>query len=293
MKAELLLEAGCTLGEGIQWNPETERLYWTDIHGRRFWSCDAEGGAVESVALMERLGSFAFDPAGRILAAFESGLFRWDPAADRLDRLTDFEPELATTRLNDGRCDRQGRFVVGGMNEDGLKPASTLTRYADGRLEVLARGIGCSNSIAFAPDGRWMWFADTPTREIRRAPYDPETGALGPWEVVLKTRRPGGFPDGSAVDADGNLWNARFNGSAVVEVTPAGEERRRVEVGAAQVTCCCFGGPQLDRLYITTAREGLSEAEIAADPLAGAIFVAEPGATGLPEDRYAHPLFPG
>ncbi|MEM9011556.1 MAG: SMP-30/gluconolactonase/LRE family protein [Pseudomonadota bacterium] len=292
MQAELLVRSDCILAEGIQWNPVTERVYWTDIHGRSFWSCDADGGNVRSVETIERLGSFAFDPAGHILAAFESGLFRWDPEGDRLDRLTDFEPDQPSTRYNDGRCDRQGRFLVGGMNEDGLKPTSSLTRYAGGQVATLATDIGCSNSICFSPDGATIYFADSPTAEIRQASYDPESGAVGTWSVLLKLAEGEGFPDGSSVDAEGHLWNARFNGADVVEVRPDGSTGRRVTLPVPQVTCCCFGGPALDRLYITTAREQMSEADVAANPLSGCIFVAEPGATGLLEDRYAERLFP-
>ena len=92
MKADLLIDCANILGEGVQWNADHQRVWWTDIHGRMLWSCDADGGQIERIATPERLGSFAFDPVGHLLGAFESGLFRWDPEKDRLDRLTDFEP---------------------------------------------------------------------------------------------------------------------------------------------------------------------------------------------------------
>ncbi len=297
LEAELLLDCRCELGEGIQWRGDTQRLYWTDIHGKRFWSCDAEGGAVETVDLPERLGCFAFDPAGAILAAFESGLFRVDPATWQRERLSAFEPDRPTTRYNDGRCDRQGRFLAGGMNEDGLKPVSSLSRYgaAEGGetlgVETLAAGIGCSNAIAFSPDGRRLYFADTPARTIWAYDYDPAGGPLGLRAVFAEMAEDEGFPDGACVDAEGRLWNAQFNGARVQCFTADGERRTRVRLPVPQVTCCCFGGPDLDRLYITTAREDMSEADVAAAPLSGSLFVAAPGATGLEEVRFAAPLF--
>ncbi len=290
MQADLLIDCGCILGEGVQWNIRQQRLWWTDIHGRTLWSCDAEGGDIARITTMERLGSFAFDPDDNLLAAFESGLFRWDLEADRLERLTDFEPDQPRTRYNDGRCDRQGRFVVGGINEDGLQPTSSLTRF-DGTVQTLRGAIGCSNSICFSPDGRWMYFADTPTKTILRFPYDPETGALGPEQAFFVVDGKAGFPDGTCVDADGALWNARFHGARVQQIMPDGTEGTRIDLPVPQVTLACFGGPKLDRLYITTAREGMTDAQVAAVPLSGGLFIAEPGAVGLPEDRYAHRLF--
>ena len=293
MKAELLVDAQCTLAEGIQWRIDQQRLWWTDIHGFALWSCDGEGGSVKRHQTPERLGSFAFDPAGHLLCAFESGLFRWDLEGDRLDRLTDFEPTHPTSRMNDGRCDRQGRFVAGGIDEDGLKPTSSVMRYGAGRAETILTGIGCTNSICFSPDEQWMYFADTPTVQIRRYAYEPETMRLGGFDLFFDGQNVGGFPDGSCIDRDGAVWNARFNGGCVQQILPDGSIGQRISVDAPQVTCACFGGERLDRLFITTARENMSEQDIAAHPHSGGIFVAEPGAVGLPEDRFADRLFPG
>ncbi len=291
MKADLLVDCANSLGEGVQWNADHQRVWWTDIHGRKLWSCNADGADVTKIETAERLGSFAFDPDNNLLAAFESGLFRWDLERDRLDRLTDFEPMHPTSRYNDGRCDRQGRFLAGGIDEKDVRlQTSTLTRYA-GAVELLREGIGCANSICFSPDGRWMYFADTPTLKILRFPYDPMTGALGPEEVFFTVNADDGYPDGSCVDANGALWNARFHGSRVQQIHADGTEGLRIDVDAPQVTCACFGGARLDRLFITTARENMTEKTIAASPHSGGLFVAEPDATGLLESRFASRLF--
>lgn len=291
MKADLLVDCANILGEGVQWNEDHQRVWWTDIHGSKLWSCNADGGDVASIETAERLGSFAFDVDNNVLAAFETGLFRWNLESDRLDRLTDFEPKHATSRLNDGRCDRQGRFVVGGIDEKSVtRQTSSLTRY-DGSVEVLREGIGCSNSICFSPDGRWMYFTDTPTRKILRFPYDPVTGAMGPEEVFFEVTGKDGFPDGSCVDVDGALWNARFHGGRVQQIHADGTEGLRIDVDAPQVTSACFGGPGLDLLFITTARENLPADVLAAAPKSGGLFVAEPGVKGLPETRFAQQLF--
>ncbi|MEM7188993.1 MAG: SMP-30/gluconolactonase/LRE family protein [Pseudomonadota bacterium] len=291
MKAELLVDAKCILAEGIQWREDQQRLWWTDIHGCMLWSCDESGGDVQKLVTPERLGSFAFDPDGHLLCAFESGLFRWNLEGDRLDRLTDFEPTHPTSRMNDGRCDRQGRFVAGGIDEDGLQQTSSVIRYVGGHAETVLDQIGCANSICFSPAGDWMYFADTPTRQIRRFRCDPGTGKLGPAEAFFSDPDTPGFPDGSCIDSAGALWNARFNGSCVQQVHPDGSLGMRVTVDAPQVTCACFGGANYNRLFITTARENMSAEEVAEHPLSGGIFVAETGSSGLPEDRYVERLF--
>lgn len=289
--ATLLVETACLLGEGVQWRGDVQRLVFTDIHGRRLLSCDADGGDLDERALPERLGAFAFDPDGAMLCAFESGLFRFDPDSGERERLTAFEPDQPTTRLNDGRCDRQGRFLVGGIDEDGLRPLSSLIRYRNGAQETLFDGVGCSNALCFAPDGRVMYHASSEKPEIWAYAYDPDTGALGDRQLFARVQVDGAGPDGACVDADGNLWNAEFNGFGVQQHLRGGGLGLRVRLPVPQVTCCCFGGPNLDRLYITTARENMTAEQVAEHPLSGALFVAEVGVRGLPEDGFAERLF--
>lgn len=293
MKADLLIDAQNTLGEGVQWNSDQRRVWWTDIHGCALWSCDADGGSVDMIQTKERLGCFAFDPQNRILAAFESGLYRWDIERDQIEQIAAFEPEHPTSRMNDGRCDRKGRFVAGGIDEDGLKPTSSVVCYDGNEMSTVMRDIRCTNSICFSPDGNWMYFADSPTRVIQRISYDTETGEMGAPETFHTVDSDGGVPDGSCVDAEGALWNARFGGGIVQRILPDGSDDLTVTVGVPQVTCACFGGDQLDRLYITTARENLNQSEIEVAPLSGGLFVCEPGFRGLPEDRFASVLFSG
>ncbi|WP_349370740.1 SMP-30/gluconolactonase/LRE family protein [Salinarimonas sp.] len=296
IEARLLVRTSAVLGEGIQWNPYDGRLWWTDIHGRLLLSCDADGGDLRSRALEERLTAFAFPESGGdvVLAAFASGLFALDLSTGARRRLTAFEPENPATRLNDGRCDPAGAFVVGGMDEAAHQPVSRVIRY-DGVVETpLVTGIAITNSIAFSPDGRTMFLADSPTRTIWRHVRDPQTGALGAREVFATTAEGEGVPDGACVDAEGGLWSARFDGACVQRHLPDGTPDIRVTLPASQVTCCCLGGPNLDRLYITTAREGMTPDAYAREPLAGGIFVADVGAAfgirGLPERRFAGAL---
>ena len=159
LQAELLVDCRNTLGEGIQWNRHDERLYWTDIEERRVWSANAHGEAVDQWTFPERVGAFAFDRNGDLLLALETGLHAFTVATQDLRRLTKFEVDMPTTRMNDGRCDRDGRFIVGGMDEAALGPLSSVVRFApEGIQETLISDVGCTNSICFSPDGTAMYF---------------------------------------------------------------------------------------------------------------------------------------
>ncbi|GGK24177.1 SMP-30/gluconolactonase/LRE family protein [Salinarimonas ramus] len=295
LEARLLVPTGAVLAEGIQWNPDDGRLWWTDIHARLVLSCDADGRDLRSLALPERLTAFAFaaDGSGRTIGAFASGLFVYDPRTGARARLTTFEPDLPQTRMNDGRCDPDGAFVVGGMDEVDLAPVSRVIRFDGAGETTLVSGISITNAVGFSPDGTAMYLADSPTRTIWRFPREPGTGALGERSVFVRLDESEGVPDGACVDAEGGLWNARFDGGCVQRYRPDGTPDIRVTVPARQVTCCCLGGPNLDRLYVTTARESLSPADYANQPLAGGIFVCDlagEGIRGLPERRFAGPL---
>lgn len=287
IRAELLVDCRNTLAEGIQWHPGQARLYWTDILGRSLWSCDAEGGSVETRGFDKRIGSFAFRPDDRILLALEDELALFDPDGGSLTSLVPVEADEPRTRMNDGRADRRGRFVFGGVDEHGLKPYSAVYRFDGRRLTRLFDGVGCANGIAFSPDGARMYFADTAGKTIERISYERD-GALGAQRTFATLDADEGRPDGSCVDAEGGLWT--FNGARVQRFLPDGTRDIRVDLPVSQVTCACFGGAQLDRLYITTARETFTDEQAAAEPTAGGIFVAEVGTAfgvrGLPEERF-------
>jgi len=290
LSARLLVDCRCELGEGIQWNDRLNRLFWTDIHGRQLLTCDADGHDLRKIQLPGRLTAFAFDANNRLLAAFEDGLFlaeRWQNIAAMDTRLSLFEAHIPSTRYNDGRCDRAGRFIVGGMNEDALKPLSSLTQFDAGEVRTLKDQIGCSNSICFSPDGRSMYFTDTATSDIWVYDYDLTSGAIHNARLFVDRDAADGFADGSCVDRHGNVWNARFNGFSVVAFSPIGEQTAIVQVPVPQVTCACFGGSALDHLFITTGRENFSDEDAARFPNSGGVYMAVPGVRGLSESLSA------
>jgi L-arabinonolactonase len=276
----------CVHAEGPVWSDEEQKLYWTDIESRALWRLDPKTGGVTSWTMPEKVCSMAFRERGGLLIAFETGLSFYDLQRRSEQRIADIEPDLPTTRLNDGRCDRQGRFVVGGFDssEKGLSAAYRLD--LDLSLHRLFGGLSSANSTCFSPDGRTMYYADSPQAVIWAFNYDLDTGTPGTRRVFCDFRDQPGIPDGSVIDADGCLWNAQWNGGRVVRYRPDGSIDRIVEVPCRNPTSLAFGGRDLDTLYITTSRLTLTEEEARRQPLAGALLAVRPAVKGLPETRF-------
>lgn len=288
---ELLVDCQNTLGEGIQWSVSKQRLFWTDIQEKKLYCCDEFGGDLTIFDLPERLCSFAFDPDGNLLAAFASGLYRYKLATGDRDLLLAFEPDKEGTRLNDGRCDRAGRFIVGGYNEAGPEPISSVLSFANGLAKVLFKDVKCANGLCFSPNGSVMYFTDTATREIVSFSYDQASGVLSNKQSFAILGDDEGSPDGSCVDAEGGVWNAQFRGGRVQRFLADGSRDIRIDLPVPNATCVCFGGCGLNKLYISTARHKMTEDQLQQYPLSGGVFVVQPGQTGLVEDIYKSSLF--
>jgi len=298
-QAALLLDTKCELGEGATWCARSGRFYWTDIEGARLWRYDPADGRSESFSMPERLATFALCANPRyLLIGLASQLAFFDLETGATQRIVDVEPGI-DTRVNDGRCDREGRFVFGTKDESGrLRTVAGFYRLNRDlsleRLPLPAPAI--SNSIAFSPDGATMYYCDSPTREIRACDYRAD-GGIANDRVFTRLTDATGIPDGSSVDSDGGLWNAQWGGSRVVRYGPDGVETERVDVPTAQPSCVALGGPALarsaggaplDTLYVTSAYAELDAAARAADTLAGGVFVATLARRGVPE-----PVFQG
>ena len=190
-------------------------------------------------------------------------------------------------RCNDGKCDRQGRFWVGTMGDMRRTPRGHLYRLdPQAGLRRVLDGLTIPNGLCWSPDGRTMYFTDSPTRLIWAFPYDPATGTPGERRVFAQVDG-SGVADGATVDAEGCLWSARHGGGRVTRYTPDGRIDREIALPVSQPSCCAFGGPDLGTLFVTTARNGLSADDLAKQPLAGAVLALEPGVRGLAEPRYA------
>lgn len=291
MNAQLAVDGRHELGEGVLWCERTQTVYWTDIHASRLWNHNPQTGATRSWGMPERLCCYAFTAdVERLLIGLESRLAFFNLSTGAITPICDVEQDLPSTRLNDGRCDRQGRFVFGTLNEDPARaPVGSFYRLnTDLTLERLPLpGIAISNSICFSPDGSLMYHCDTLTGRIMCCDYDASTGAVSGQHVFADLSGQPGSPDGSTVDADGHVWNAQWGGARVVRFAPDGSIERIVDIPSEQPSCVAFGGADLSTLYVTTAHEGMSPQKREADALAGALFaVPLNGVRGLPEARF-------
>lgn len=283
---EMMVEAENQLGECVLWCERTSRVFWTDILGAALFAHHPESGKTQKWTMPEPLASFAFTADdGRLLMGLASGLAFFDLSTGQFTPICKVEEGLPT-RLNDGRCDRQGRFVFGTFHEQ--EPRQRIGAYyrldASLALEKLPLpACAIANSICFSPDGETMFYCNSPDRTIRCCDYDAHGGAIGNDRVFVTLAGGAGEPDGSCIDADGYLWNAQWGAGRVVRYAPDGTVDRVIESPALQPSCVALGGPGLATLYVTSARVGMAEPAVHD----GALFrLALPDVCGIPEARF-------
>lgn len=290
------------LGESPCWDAETKRLYWIDAWRAEIHALDPASGETRSAVLASALegrpiGSIGRHAGGGMIAGVKGGFWHLHPDFDRGSGSA--HPVAAVeadrppaNRLNDGKCDRAGRFWCASVNTDHRSPTGALWRLEAGTAPALMQeGLTVGNGIAFSPDDRWMYLADTFTRTVWRYAFDLATGALADRRPFISTDHIRGFVDGATVDADGCYWAALFRGGAVAQFDPDGRLMRHIGLPVANPTMCTFGGAELDILYVTSASRFLDEEQKREQPLAGSLFaIGGLGARGLPEPRFGEGL---
>lgn len=251
------------LGECPLWEPTSGFLYWIDIEGQVMHRYEPATGIDATRGMPGRPGALALGrEPGELVIAMEHELVRW-----RWEEPTVFEPvrtlEAAGTgnRLNDGRTDPAGRFVVGSMWADSAAGAVTGSMYSvdAARSTTLRTDVGCPNGLAFDADRGRVYWTDTPTERVVVADYDPDTGAWENERLFLDYADLPGKPDGACVDSEGGYWSASVYGWAVIRVSPDGTVDERIELPVEKPSMPAFGGPDLDTLYVTTIGPGGSK----------------------------------
>ena len=282
------------LGESPVWDVESRRLYWIDAWRSEVHVLDPTTGGTRCIEFASALagrpiGSIGRHAAGGMIAGVKGGFWHLDLERGAARPIAMVEADRpATNRLNDGKCDRAGRFWCASVNTDHRTPSGALWRLESGSPPVLMQeGLVVGNGIAFGADDRTMYLADTFTRTVWRYEFDLATGALAGQRPFLSTAHISGFVDGATVDADGCYWAALFRGGAVAQFDPDGRLVRHIRLPVSNPTMCAFGGPDLDILYVTSASRFLDEAARRNQPLAGRVFAIEGlGVRGLPEPGF-------
>jgi sugar lactone lactonase YvrE len=272
--ADILVPAGAALGEGPAWNEAGGYLSWVDILGMTLHLTGADGTALASFRFDRHVGAALPAVGGTFLVVLRDGFTTLDPATDTRTHLLDVLADEPDIRFNDAKADPRGRAFAGTMSyEESSTGRGALLRLDPGPSVTPVYGpTSLSNGMGWSPDSRRMYFIDTPTGTVTGFDYDLDTATPHDPQTVVKVET--GAPDGMCVDDDGCLWVALHGGWAVHRYTPAGRLDAVVRLPTANVTSCAFGPG--GRLYITTAANGADQ------PLAGGLFVAEPGVTGPP-----------
>lgn len=279
MRAEQITDPIAYHGEGPAWSPSWGGLRWVDMLAGDFLTLRDD--RIERQHVAEAAAAVRPRRGGGAVIGIERG-FALESPDGQIDPL----PEVWTSpgiRMNEGGCDPQGNFWCGSMAYDQSPGAASLYRLSpEGRVDIMLEGVTVSNGLEWSPDGSLAYYNDTPTGQVAVFDFDPEEGLHN--RRILVELPDGGRPDGLTVDSEGCVWTAVVNGGAVHRYRPDGTLDGIIEVGAGKVTACTFGGENLDRLFITTSQENV---DTAADPLAGALFVAEVGVAGLPIREFA------
>ncbi len=276
------------LGECPLWDDRTQSIYWIDSHDQLVRRLTPATGDYREWLLPSAVGSIALCESGRLLVALVSEFSYLDVATGQLEKMASVDHAEEKIRMNDGRTDRAGRFVAGslvvGRNE---KLGALYQVDAGGKVQVLDKGFAISNGTCFSPDGHWLYFTDSRTRKLMRYPYDTTTGQAGTPTVFNDTEPLGSAGDGATVDSEGHLWTALVDIGKMARFTPEGKLERLIDMPVCYVTCPCFGGPDLDILYVTSISNS-GNALKDDHPDAGALFaIHDTGVQGLPEVRFA------
>lgn len=276
---------GATLAEGPVWHAAERAFYFVDIKGRRLHRCNEDGADRLSWQAPGEIG-FALPMAdGDFICGLPGKLARFT-AAGNFDTVLEIEAQQPGNRCNDGYVDPAGRLWFGTMDNGETAPSGALYRLDARGLQAMDGGIVITNGPCHSPDGKTFYHTDTLGRVVYAYDCAPDGSLSGKREFVRYAHGAPGHPDGSAVDAEGHVWIALFGGSRIERYAPDGTLAATVAMPCPNITKVAFGGADLRTVFVTTARKGMSEAALAAHPLAGGVFTFRVDTPGLPQHRF-------
>jgi sugar lactone lactonase YvrE len=290
LQASLLFKSNNILAEGPLWHAERKSFFWVDIDGKKIQEYSWPDGKTNEWQLDYRV-SLVVQPANEnntLVLAVQGGIASFDLETGTFTWLVDIEKEFTMHRTNDGSCDAAGRLWIGTMHSEFEKEKGALYSLEhDLTLTKRLNSVSIPNGIAWSRDGNRMYFTDTPTQTIQSFLFDVASGELKFEKLAITIDKKNGSPDGMCMDEEGMLWIAQWDGFGVYRWNPqTGKMLDKIELPVPQVSSCAFGGENMDQLFITTARENMSEEKIAKYPLSGNVFIAKPGVKGMPVHKF-------
>ena len=292
MKIECVASTRSQVGEGAYWDDRDEVLWWVDIPAGLIHCFDPATGHNRTIDYGEPVGCLAVREQGGLVLATKTGFWLFNPQTGDREAIYDPESHLEMNRFNDGSTDRQGRFWAGTMKDGGEpEPIGRFYRLdPDLRVTNGPGEIHTTNGLAFSPDGKRMYFADSNpnVRTIWQCDYDVATGEPGPREVFFDTRQVAGRPDGGTIDSQGCYWQAGVSGWQVYRISPAGEVLMTIDMPIERPSKPMFGGKNLDILFVTSLGVGLTAGTEDRQKEAGSLFaITGLGVRGIAETRFA------
>ncbi len=270
------MDCVCELGEGPVWDATNQQILWLDIKRGIIHSYNRNSVTHNSFSVGEMIGSIVPRRNGGFIAGLESGIAFIDIEKNFVQHIVNPEEGIGN-RFNDGKCDAAGRFWAGTMSlKEEDNKGNLYVMETDLSLKKKIENVTISNGLAWNADNSVMYYINTPTNYVFAFDYDIETGNISNQRVVIDLTHEQGYADGMTIDEEGMLWIAFYGGWRVDRYDPStGKLLQQIELPAENVTCCTFGGPDLDDLYITTATQGMSEQQLKEQPDAGKLFVVE------------------
>lgn len=284
---ERVVESQCILGEGPVWHSDEQKLYWVDIKGKAIHTYHPDSDHHHVFQFEEYIAALAIRQQGGFIVAGQKYLHTWDGQSQALTPIIEVEPDQPGNRFNDGAVDKQGRFWIGTMPDAERTPTGNLYRLdPDLSLHHVVSDVYISNGIGWPLDDSIMYYTDSFPRAIYAYDFDDATGDISNRRTFLHTPNLPGVPDGMTVDSENHIWTARWDGYNVTRYTPDGEVVQVIELPTAHITSVTFGGPDLRDLYITSAKDELTDKQLANEPQAGDVFRVRVDVPGQPEPRF-------
>ncbi|MEL7118720.1 MAG: SMP-30/gluconolactonase/LRE family protein [Bacteroidota bacterium] len=282
MNIDLFYQSEATLGEGPVWDHNKGELSWVDIENGQLHFFNPTINQHQQHTFDSRLGAAVPSDNEKYLLALQKGLAFFDPTSEELKYFSNPEEALPNNRFNDGKCDPQGRFWIGSMDCNAESGQGILYRIdSDLKVNALLPNLSISNGLAWHPEKNVMYFIDSATYKVLQFDYTPSSGSIKNPKEVIRIPEDHGAPDGMTIDREGMLWIAHWGGANISRWNPeTGRLLQKVTIPALHVTSCCFGGENYDQLFITTARYGLTDEQMAKYPLSGSIFSCKPKVGG-------------
>lgn len=283
MNVELIFDAKAILGEGSAWDSKTQTLYWLDILQKKIYA-----NYDLLIELDDLIGCLAPCKNGNLILGKRASLIDLEVGSAHQTNLYLLH-EPTTNRINDGKCDSAGRFIFGTMDMNEKDSTGNLYSYDGKQAKILLKGVTISNGLAWSPDYKTFYYIDTPTRQVQAFDYDVKTGEIANSRVAFAIPESFGWPDGMTSDIQGNLWIAMWGGAQITKWNPnLGTLLEKISVPALHTSCCVFGGKNMNELFITSARQGMSDEDIKKYPLSGGLFKVVTDVEGMPTFEFGN-----